>query len=270
MDATSIINVISIVVEIISVLVGIIALILSSKDDSSKISITYIEYKEEITNIKEKRNGYSNNVSTSSDSGILILYALCSLLIFTVSIVFHNAISTILSIISSIYLFRVLLFVKKERIPFSQSRTLIIRSIAYVVLALSTYIFDSDLKNIEKEFPDVSPIINGSTYLVDWLGSSFKIVINRFTDLTNARSSFPYFYILFRTAGIAYLIIYLLDSIKRKRILKQIYRYDIYPLKSVSCSVFQMISISLLLHINIIYFSVLARGFDILSTWANN
>jgi hypothetical protein len=268
MNVSSITNIITTIVEIVGIIIAILELIKKNKDTSETQSVTYIDYRETVNNNHSKtRESTANN---SSDS-IFIIYAIGGLMIFIAALAFHSVFSTILAIITSVYLFKVIYFVKKEKIPTHFSAYLLSRAIFYTFLSFSTYYFHPALLNISDQFPDVLQSQRGASYFLDWLITSGKIVIDNVLNFSNSNtvSSFPYAYILARTSGMAFFISYIIPEIKTKKLLHQLYKFETKPVKTVGLNILLVIVLVMLYHINLIYFSVIIPILDAITTWMN-
>lgn len=269
MNISSITNIITTIVEIVGIIIAIFELVKKKNDISETQSVTYINYRETVNNNHSKTGESTNN--NSSDDTIIIFYAIGGLLIFIAALAFHSVLSTILAIITSVYLFKVIHFVKKEKIPEHFSIFLLSRAILYTLLSLSTYYFHPTLLSISDQFPDILQSQKGASYFLDWLITSGKIVINNVLDFSNSKtvSSFPYIYILARTSGMALLISHIITEMKSKKLLHQLYKYETKPAKTIGSNILLVIVLILLYHINIIYFSVILPILDTITTWLN-
>ena len=268
MEISNIIGIIGNIIEIIGIVIAIIELIKSKNDTPNSTSVTYIEYKESIVTTKE--NNTNKKRSNSAGEAEFILIAIAGIIVLTLSLAFHSIISIILSFTTSVYLFRCIYVVKKETIPTQLSTFLILRAIIITVISLSTFYIHPQLLNISKDFPDILQSLNGFSHLINWFITSGKILYNNVLDFKNTGTAFPYIYILLRTGSIAYLISCLFTGIRRRNILYQIYKYDINPRKVIVINALSFIFLVILLHVNLIYFSILEPILNSINHWLSN
>lgn len=268
MDLSNIIGIIGTILEIIGIIIAIIELLKSKSDAPNSTSVTYVKYKESI--VTTKVNNTNQKGSNSSGEAELAFMAIAGIVVLTISLAFHSIISTILSFATSFYLFRCIYIVKKDKIPTPLSTFLILRAITITGISLSTFYIHPQLLNIAKDFPDILQSLNGASHLLDWFITSGKILVKNVLNFNNTGTTFPYIYILLRTGSIAYLVSYLFTSVSRKSILYQIYKYDVKPRKVIVISTLSFIFLVILLHINLIYFSILEPMLNSINHWLSN
>lgn len=265
MDLTNTLSIIGNTLQFVSIILAIIQLLASKKDDSESLSVLFNNYNISIINNEITRKPLKNNSYQKENTEFLVQF-LVGLFILTFSIAFHSIISILLSFVTAIYLFKTIYFTRKNQLPFKFSCLLIGHAIILTVISLSTFYFTPQLVKIANSFPNIPQFQQGLSALINWFVVCSKIVLNNI-NLSNSTNAFAYTYITLRCCALAFLIPYIIFSIKSSSMLNSVIKLNSNLYKTVFKNLILILILVLAFHINLIYFSILTPIIKSISTW---
>lgn len=149
MNISNIISIIGNILQFVSITVAIIQLLTSKKNNSKSLSVFLNNYNLSTTNneIIREEHFYKENTESQPLIFLVILFVIIA------SIAFHSIISTLLSFLAAIYLFKTIYFARKNQLSFNLSCLIIGQAIAFNIISLSTFYFTPELVKIANSFP---------------------------------------------------------------------------------------------------------------------